>query len=272
MYKLGGKDINLHQIPNHIIRYSLSANPFYYFNSLQRLFPNLSSLNEFITSNDYLGDLAITFIGTTKRRNSLTHTDYFKAVNQLLISIENDLKSKLTEFEGTSTFYPHMINKVFNDKFLKINKNDVRAIGDEEKLKLYNWYAFNANYGTNEEKDFINLFARKFEQIGEKYENIYIIRNEREIKIYDSQGKAFEPDFLLFAKQKNEKNLTFQVFIEPKGKHLIKEDAWKQDFLEVIRVNNNTIEFNTDFYRITALPFYNSNDEKGFEKVLFEVL
>jgi type III restriction enzyme len=272
MDKLGGKDINLQQIPNHIIRYSLSANPFYYFNSLQRLFPNLISLNEFITSNNYLGDLAITFIGTTKRRNSLTHTDYFKAVNQLLISIENDLKSKLTEFEGTSTFYPHPINKVFKDKILRINKDDVRATGDEEKLKLYDWYAFNANYGTNEEKDFINFFARKFEQLGEKYENIYIIRNEREIKIHDSQGRTFEPDFLLFAKQKSEENLTFQVFVEPKGKHLIKEDAWKQDFLEAIRANNKTIEFNTDFYRITALPFYNSNDEKGFEKVLFEVL
>lgn len=272
MDKLGGKDINLHQIPNHIIRYSLSANPFYYFNSLQRLFPNLTSFNEFITSNDYLGDLAITFIGTTKRRNLLTHTDYLKAINQLLISIENDLKSKLTEFEGTSTFYPHPINKIFKDKLLKINKNDVRATGDEEQLKLYNWYAFNANYGTSEEKDFINLFARKFEQLGEKYENIYIIRNEREIKVYDSQGRAFEPDFLLFAKQKNEENLTFQVFIEPKGKQLIKEDAWKQDFLTEIRANNKTIEFNTDFYRITALPFYNSTDEKGFEKVLFEVL
>jgi type III restriction enzyme len=272
MDKLGGKDINLHQIPHHIIKYSLSANPFFYFNSLQRFFPNLISLNEFINNNDYLGDLAITFVGTSKRRNSLTHFDYFKAINQLLISIENDLKSKLTEFEGTSTFYPQPINKVFKDKLLKINKNDVRATGDEEQLKLYDWYAFNANYGTSEEKDFINLFARKFEQLGEKYENIYIIRNEREIKIHDLQGRTFEPDFLLFTKQKNEEHLTFQVFIEPKGKQLIKEDAWKQDFLDVIKANNKTIEFDTDFYRITALPFYNSNDVKGFEKVLFEVL
>ena len=172
----------------------------------------------------------------------------------------------------TSTLYPQKINKVFKDKILRINKDDVRATGDEEKLKSYDWYAFNANYGTNEEKDFINFFARKFEQLGEKYENIYIIRNEREIKIHDSQGRTFEPDFLLFAKQKSKENLTFQVFIEPKGKHLIKGDTWKQDFLELIRANNKTIEFNTDFYRITALPFYNSNDTTGFEKVFFEVL
>jgi len=209
MDKLGGKDISLHQIPNHIIQCSLSNNPFYYFNSLQRFFPNLTSSNEFITSNNYLGDLTITFIGTTKRRNSLTHTDYFKAVNQLLISIENDLKSKLTEFEGTSTFYPHPINKVFKDKILRINKDDVRATGDEETLKLYDWYAFNANYGTNEEKNFINLFARKFEQLGEKYENIYIIRNERDIKIHDSQGRIFEPDFFAFCQTKKQRKSNF---------------------------------------------------------------
>ena len=77
---------------------------------------------------------------------------------------------------------------------------------------------------------------------------------------------------MLFAKQISMENLTFQVFLEPKGKHLIKEGAWKLNFLEVIWANNKTIEFNTDFYRITSIPFYNSNDEKGFEKVLFEVL
>ena len=272
MDKLGAKDVNLQQIPHHIIQYSLSVNPFYYFNSLQRLFPNLTSSYDFITSNNYLGDLSITFLGTTKRRNSLTNTDYFKAVNQLLITIENDLKSKLTEFEGTSTFYPHPISDIFKDKSLRINKNDVRAKGDEEILKYYEWYAYNANYGTSEEKDFINLFARKFEQLGEKYENIYIIRNERVIKIHDSQGRTFEPDFLLFAKQKNEKNLTFQVFIEPKGKQLVKEDAWKQEFLNTIRAKNETIEFDTDNYRIIGLPFYNSNDEKEFERNLFETL
>ena len=131
---------------------------------------------------------------------------------------------------------------------MKINKNDVRATGDEDQLKIYDWYAFNANYGTNEEKNFINLLARNFEKLGEKYEILFIIRNEREIKIHDSQGRTFEPDFLLFAKQKSMENLTFQVFLEPKGKHLIKEAAWKLNFLEVIRANNKTIEFNTDFY------------------------
>nr|WP_299421561.1 hypothetical protein [uncultured Emticicia sp.] len=43
--------------------------------------------------------------------------------------------------------------------------------------------------------------------------------------------ERMKPIFYFSPNKKNEKNLTFQVFIEPKGEHLIKEDAWKQYFL-----------------------------------------
>ena len=74
------------------------------------------------------------------------------------------------------------------------------------------------------------MFARRFESLEKKFENIYLIRNEREIKIIDKLGRAFEPDFILFCKKKEKKELTYQVFIEPKGGHLIAHDKWKEDF------------------------------------------
>jgi type III restriction enzyme len=57
-----------------------------------------------------------------------------------------------------------------------------------------------------------------------------LIRNEREIKIIDKLGRAFEPDFLLLCKQRTEEELTYQIFIEPKGNHLIAHDAWEKEF------------------------------------------
>jgi type III restriction enzyme len=271
MDKLSQKEINLKEIPAHVIQYALSLNPFFYFSSLQKYFPNLKTSKEFIKNSAFLGDLSITFVGTAKRRNNISNHDYLQALNTLLSTIENDFKSNMTEYEGTETFYPQSLNKTFGDKILRINKSDERLNGQEEFVQNQEWYVYNANYGTTEEKEFVKFFARKFEQLNQKYEKIYLIRNEREVKIYDSKGRAFEPDFILFIHQKD-KNLTFQVFIEPKGKHLMQEDKWKEDFLEAIRINNKTVEINTDFYRITALPFYNSNDEKGFEKVLFDIL
>ena len=269
MDKLGQRDINLKDIPRHVIQYALSSNPLFYFNSLQKYFPNLKSSTEFITNDTFLGNLSITFVGTTKRRNNITNIDYLQASKQLLATIESELRNNIVVYEGTEKFYPQLINQTFKDKILRISKSDERINGQEELVQNKDWFAYNANYGTPEEKGFVKLFDRKFEQLNQKYDKIYLIRNEREVKIYDEKGQAFEPDFILFTHQKSEQNLTYQVFIEPKGKQLIKEDQWKEDFLNKIREKNKTIEFDSDFYKITALPFYNTANEKEFEKVLF---
>jgi type III restriction enzyme len=134
------------------------------------------------------------------------------------------------------------------------------------------WYVYNANYGTSEEKSFVSMFSRRFESLGKKYKDIYLIRNEREVKIIDKSGRAFEPDFILFCKQKSNKELTYQVFIEPKGEHLKIYDNWKNDFLKEIGNTKSSIKIHTDEYLITAVPFYSSNSENEFIRVFNESL
>jgi type III restriction enzyme len=73
------------------------------------------------------------------------------------------------------------------------------------------------------------LFSRRFKGLNQKFQDIYLIRNEREIKIFDRLGRAFEPDFILFCNQKKDKQLSYQVFIEL-GTHLMDCDRWKDDF------------------------------------------
>lgn len=116
------------------------------------------------------------------------------------------------------------------------------------------------------------MFARRFEHIEKRFTNIYLIRNEREIKIIDKLGRAFEPDFLLFCKQKEGDELTFQVFIEPKGAHLAPKDKWKEDFLKEIREEKRTIKIDTDNYLITGVPFYNNENENEFKETLEKTL
>jgi len=127
-------------------------------------------------------------------------------------------------------------------KEIKVYKYSERADGQEKLVVKEPWYVYNANYGTSEEKKFVELFARRFEGLNLKFENIYLIRNEREIKIFDKLGRAFEPDFLLFYKQKDGEQLTYQVFIEPKGNHLLGHDKWKEDFLKEIRTEQKNIK------------------------------
>lgn len=265
------KDVKLTDIPKNTIRFALSQNPFFYFDSLSHYFPRVGSLSNFIDSNDFLSGLGITFSGTANRLKEISHFDYLQALNGLLQSIEADIKRNSTEYEG-SEFIKEPIHKVFKDKEIKVYKDSERSDGQETLVASEPWYAYNANYGTSEEKKFVELFARRLEGLNQKFEDIYLIRNEREIKIFDKLGRAFEPDFLLFCKQRDGEQMTFQVFIEPKGNHLLGHDKWKEDFLKEIRTEQKTIKIHTDTYLITAVPFYNYNNENEFKTTLENTL
>jgi type III restriction enzyme len=265
------KDVKLTEIPKNTIRFALSQNPFFYFDNLSHYFPSVGSLSNFVDCTDYLTGLEITFSGTANRLKEISHFDYLQALNGLLQSIEADIKSNSTEYEG-SDYIKEPIHKVFKDKEIKVYKDSERANGQETLVSNEPWYVYNANYGTSEEKKFVELFARRFEGLNQKFENIYLIRNEREIKIFDKLGRAFEPDFLLFCKQRGGEQMTFQVFIEPKGNHLLGHDKWKEDFLKEIRTEQKIIKIHTDTYLITAVPFYNYNNENEFKTTLENTL
>ena len=189
----------------------------------------------------------------------------------MLSSIETEIKANLTQYEG-SDYIQKRVHEVFRDKSLRINKYDERADGQESFVVNEPWYVYNANYGTSEEKDFVKMFSKRFESLNSKFDNIFLIRNEREVKIIDKLGRAFEPDFILFCKQKDGEELTFQVFIEPKGGHLLTHDKWKEDFLKEIKEEKKTIKISTDKYLITGVPFYNNKIENEFRGSLEDVL
>jgi type III restriction enzyme len=269
--KVVSKDIDIASCPPHVIRFALTDNPFYYFSRVIKFFPNIGSLSNFISNKAYLGGLKITMKGTKERLNNISHDDYLSAVEGLLREIERSVKSNSVEFEA-SKWLSKYVHEAFSDKQIRVNKNDNRADGQEAFVGDKDWYAYNANYGTSEEKHFVEAFARRFEALGRKYEDIFLLRNESELKIHNSFGDAFEPDFVLFCKQKAKHPLTYQVFIEPKGDHLLKNDKWKEDFLQDIRDDKLAFKVDTDQYQITGLPFYNKGRENDFIKDFDEVL
>ena len=85
-------------------------------------------------------------------------------------------------------------------------------------MKNKDWFTFDSIQGTSEEVAFIDLFEKKIQELEKKYSDIYLVRNERAVVIYSFQtGDRFEPDFLLFMKDRETKEpMTYQIFIEPK--------------------------------------------------------
>ena len=113
----------------------------------------------------------------------------------------------------------------------------------------------------------MKLFAADlYDKLKKKFKSIYLIRNERDVKIFDKSGRAFEPDFILFCKKKNGNNFTYQVFVEPKGDHLKSYDKWKEDFMREIKKKRKTLNVHTEKYLVTAVPlFYSESQENEFK-------
>ena len=266
----GRTDVAVRKIPIHIVRNAMARNPFFSFSSLQTYFPHIQSLREFITEEAYLGGLAITFQGTRSERYVLSNRAYYDAMTGLLAHIEAALRQTSSEYRGAEKFKRVRISSVFTDKSLKLVQGSERSDGDEEFVASRDWYVFNANYGTSEEKAFVRMLDRQIKRLQEKYDKIYLFRNERHFKIYNFEdGQAFEPDFILFLREKDRD--TYQMFVEPKGEHLQEHDRWKEVFLEQLtdRFKEQPLEFQTQTYRLVGAPLYNSQDENAFLESLF---
>jgi type III restriction enzyme len=275
----GRKDIKVKDIPRHITHNAISKNSFYAFRSLKHYFPHIKSIREFISTDDYLGGLEITFQGDSAEIYSLSNRAQLDALTGLFGQIEAEVRKNITEYRGTENFKPNNVFSIFHNKVLKLLKDSERENGDEQFVSDKGWYVFNANYGTSEEKAFVRMLDRQMGTLKQKYDGIYLIRNERHFKIFSfSDGQAFEPDFVLFLQEKNGEMLTYQIFIEPKGKHLKEYDKWKEKFLKEIneKYKDEILEFTTkretQKYRIIGVPFYNNTDENQFKQSLYEVL
>ena len=267
------KDVPVTEIPFHIVRTAIARNPFFAFKSLKTYFPHIKSVREFIEVDEYLGGLSITLQGD--ERYLLSNETYLAAITGLLNQIESELRQNVTEYRGTETFKPNGISSIFTDKTLKLVEGSERADGDEQLVSDREWYVFNANYGTSEEKEFVRTLDAQIKELREKYDGIYLIRNERHFKIYNfDDGQAFEPDFVLYLREKSGNTLIRQLFIEPKGKHLQAHEKWKAEFLEKIKekFSGKTLEFQTKTHKLIGAPFYDNQDERQFMKSLESVL
>ena len=105
----------------------------------------------------------------------------------------------------------------------------------------------------------------------------YLIKNERipELAIYSfDSGERFEPDFLLFIREKEYEDVkTYQAYVEPKGSQLLFEDEWKEKFLGQIKNNYKINDILGRGYKIIGLPFFNQENRMSeFDKALNDLV
>jgi len=205
------KDYRLVDFGEPIVRKAMNKLEFYQFSNLKKLLPNLKSVSEFITSNDYLGKIKLEVSGLPEQINDLSPKEKLDATVKVLEDISAVIASDKIEFKGTKKFTPYMLKDEIKDKTLNFTVNEGE---DKESGKSMNnpsettihldlskrdWYVFDDCFGTSEEKFLIKYIDKVYEKLKPKYDEIYLVRNERYFKIYNfDDGRPLEPDFVLF--------------------------------------------------------------------------
>ena len=259
-------DMNYAIVHKALCKYSV-----FKFNTLKSYFPNLKSTREFITSPNYLGAIKIEI---TSKYETPTPSILFSACVNVLGKVAESVSDIEITYVGTTEFKPTRISEMFKNKKcnytivhdggLGYSQNDASVPnGWKIDLSKEDWFAFEDNFGTSEEKAFVAYFKTFVPHLKEKYDKVFLVRNERQLHIYSFDGgERFEPDYLLFLHKQNEVGYEqLQVFIEPKGTHLIADDKWKEDFLLEIedKAVATKIFVDDNKYKIWGFHFFNTD-------------
>ncbi len=282
------KDYDLLSFGIPIMRKATQRLDFYEFNNLKRHLLQLRSMTEFITSERYLGKIRLEVSGLPEQIENLTPDEKLDAATQILDAIAEVIASDKVEFKGTKLFKPYMLKDKFTDKTLNFmldeggdkefgrSMNNAGETAYHLDLSKRDWYVFDDCFGTSEEKLLIQFIDKRYDDLKKRYSDVYLIRNEKHFKLYNFyDGRPFEPDFVLYLVGKEQRDtMHYQVFIEPKGSHLLKADDWKEKFLVSIK---DCFEIEQLFinkkYAVWGLPFYNSEQSEPvftdeFEKLM----
>ena len=279
-------DISLSKIERSIIFHSISAQPYLTFNNLKKMFPALNSMREFIESEEYLASLKVEVNTTRKNFEELDILEKLQIAQSVLNEISEKLSTGRTDYFGTKEFKPFKIADIFRDKRMNFNidpdtEEQIGRSMTSPENKYYldlgsrKWYAYNDCFGTSEEKLLVKYIDKKINDLKDKYSDVYLLRNEKFFKIYDfKNGDATEPDFvLILAKDDRTKSVQYQIFIEPKGGHLVAKDQWKEDLLTSLKDEAKVVLITqSDKIFVWGMPFYQHSSEDDFDTSFKDLL
>lgn len=271
---------------SNILRSALNRFECYKFDSLSEIYPNLKSIKEFIESESYLACIRVTVYGSEEVVRNLTQKQKLYTTIEVLRQIEPLLSTGGIITIGAKQFIP----RPFRDVFRTEHRYNVSVGGADKEdgvsmretndaflrldLSKEDWYVYDDNFGTSEEKFLIKYIKEVLPKLREKYDEVYLVRNYKDVRIFNfTDGRATEPDFVLFLRCKDNESRydNVQIFIEPKGEHLRMTDKWKEVF-ELAIHNESKIHFMTpnDKFSIWGMPFFTNNHRQDFEKAMQE--
>lgn len=252
---------------------AIQRNRFYRFDNLSKYAPSLTSVKEFIENNQFLGGISFRVtLPLEMKADDLTPMEQLHIVEKFLKYAEEKIRLNYMKNRGTTIFegiaFTELIDEHYAVEVSKISKGStVSQVIKSKSMKKNDWYIYDEAIVNGLEEQLVDLIGNLMEELQVIYKEVYLIRNERKVKIVEFGGtRGFMPDFLLYLK---DTEFTYQVFIEPKGKKLLEEDRWKEEFLMTISESEDIeILGENEFVKLHGIKFYSddSQQKEAFNK------
>lgn len=254
-----------------IIKKAFSRNKFYRFNQLRTYIPTLKSLNEFITSSNWLGNIKLYARVSIDTRN-INNQQKLKILDQYLIQLQRKIVKNYQKKRGTNRFMPIPVKQLVTDYHKKIprsfNDKQITEIIRLYPMKKKNWFVYEDAIVDGLEHSLIELIGSIMDELQSQYKGVYLIRvDERNsiFKLHDFNSdiyhyEGFIPDFILYLEDIDS---SYQIYIEPKGTHLLERDQWKEDLLEKIEPENIVILGEDNNVKLYGVKFYTAGNTRN---------
>ncbi len=279
----------INTLPKHITRKALDRFSFFNFQNLISYFPHITSIDEFMTSEKYLGGITLEITASEKDHPSAI---LFKKLLNVIESVKNDIKANSSKYRGARCFESIEVKKAVIDKELIVEEpkegsqqerglsmsgvGSLNGLITDIPLNLANedWYVYSDDYGTDEEKYLVKFVYDIKDKLQKTFKETYLIRNQKMLDLFTfKKGNRFEPDYILMLGDGKTKANYLQLFIEPKGQQLEKGEEWKQEFLLEIKQECEIVNLlENDKYKIFGLPFYQESRKANFKEKLAELI
>lgn len=263
-----------------LIKKSMARDRFYRYDVLSTYVPKLKSMEEFITSDDWLGRLKVVAL-VSDDSIEFSMEERCQIVQKALTKIKEKIKQNYQKKRGTKEFYPVPISSIVHDYSKRVYTGERSQVSESifsVDMSKKSWFVYDRAIVDHLEHEFIGMIGRFVDdnELTKKYDDVYLIRNEETIdglKIFEFQPgedgvrhyQGFMPDFILYLADRDQQ-LAYQIFAEPKGDQLLNKDGWKQTLLESL--DNIEVIAENGKIKLLGLKFYLRGDQNHIEEEL----
>ncbi|MCW6680733.1 DEAD/DEAH box helicase family protein [Aerococcaceae bacterium NML130460] len=265
---------------------------FFHFNQLVKYLPNIKSIDDFWGIHWLnLKDLCLS-VETEQETvvSDFSSQEKLKIVELFLENLASKIKSGYRKAKGTNRFKGYLISEYLSDYNKRIPKFDTAAQSQQVSNIRYSksdFFVYESAIINQTEKSLIDVITNHVPELRERYGEVYLIRmdenmlrgteraNNLKLHQFDKNPDTinldgFQPDFILLLQNQE---YYLQIFIEPKGDHLLDKDQWKEDILTYINTHQAELEFEADVEGviIKGLRFYTQGDKRNIEGQLAQI-